>query len=333
MNFVVVDFEWNQSSYGRGTNRRVPFEIIEIGAVLLDDQFRELDRFSETIKPKIYKRLHHVTRDLTGITQKELDHSDPFPYVLVDFMLWCGDDFTFCTWGNTDLIELQRNMKYYHLEDLLEGPIRYYNVQKMFREFYQPDVSAASLESAVDLLKIPRTEGDFHRAINDAAYTAEILKQMDPEKADRLYSVDYYQNPKCREDEIHLTYDDYYKYISREFKTKEDAMGDKEVRSTRCFLCGRQTRKRIFWFTGKAKACYCLAWCPEHGYLRGKIRVKKTDEDQLYIVKTLRLADEEEVQHIRQMKLDMAAKRRQRRHRGAVSDQDISDDAYDYENA
>lgn len=315
MNYVVVDFEWNQAAYGRHPEgRRLPFEIIEIGAVLLDENLNEIDRFSETIRPKVYRKLHHVTRDLTGITQEELNRSDPFPYIAVDFMLWCGEDFTFCTWGDTDLIELQRNLKYYHLQDLLEGPIRYYNIQKMYKALCQPEVSAASLESAIDHFGLPKDDS-FHRAVNDAAYTAEIFRQLDLEKCDKLYSVDYYQNPKCREEELHLNYEDGYKYVSREFRNKEEAMADKEVRATRCFICGRAARKKLFWFTGKAKGCYCLAWCPEHGYLQGRIRIKHTDEDAIYVVKTLRLADEEAADRIREMKQDVIQKRRERRHR------------------
>ena len=73
MNYVVVDFEWNQACYGKGSeNRKIPFEIIEIGAVKLDENLKEIDRFSRTIRPKVYKKLHYITRDLTGITQEEL---------------------------------------------------------------------------------------------------------------------------------------------------------------------------------------------------------------------------------------------------------------------
>ena len=78
MNYVVVDFEWNQACYGKGSeNRKIPFEIIEIGAVKLDENLKEIDRFSRTIRPKVYKKLHYITRDLTGITQEELCASDP----------------------------------------------------------------------------------------------------------------------------------------------------------------------------------------------------------------------------------------------------------------
>ena len=82
MNYVVVDFEWNQACYGKGSeNRKIPFEIIEIGAVKLDENLKEIDRFSRTIRPKVYKKLHYITRDLTGITQEELCASDPFSHV------------------------------------------------------------------------------------------------------------------------------------------------------------------------------------------------------------------------------------------------------------
>ena len=43
MNYIVVDFEWNQTSYGKGSeNRKIPFEIIEIGAVKLMKNGRKL---------------------------------------------------------------------------------------------------------------------------------------------------------------------------------------------------------------------------------------------------------------------------------------------------
>ena len=314
MNYVVVDFEWNQSMGGRDAMRkRVPFEIIEIGAVLLDEDLNEIDRFSQTVRPKIYRKLHRITKELTGITQEELDASDPFSYVLVDFMLWCGNDFTFCTWGNTDLIELQRNMKYYHLDDLLPGPIKYYTVQKLFAELVMPQQRSAALETAIEYLGIPENE-NFHRAVNDAAYTAAVMRHLDMEAASRLFSVDYYQNPKSRAQEIHITYDKYYKFISKEFSGREEALADREVRALRCYKCDNDVKIKIRWFSGKSHAYYCLGYCPVHGWIRGKIRIKKTDENRTYVVKTVRIIEEERAQKIRHMKEEIADKRRERRH-------------------
>jgi len=83
----------------------------------------------------------------------------------------------------------------------------------------------------------------------------------------------------------------------------------------------KNVRKRIYWFTGRSKAHYCLAWCPEHGYIRGKIRFKNTDDHKhVYVVKTLRLIDEDEAMKIREMKEDIVQKRREKRHRDSSPD-------------
>ena len=255
MDYIVVDFEWNQTPYGKGTgNRKIPFEIIEIGAVKLDGEGCFVDSFSAVIRPKIYKRLHYVTQNLTGISKDELDHGELFTHTIVDFMLWCGeeDEYRFCTWGNTDLIELQRNMKYYHLDDLLVGPIKYYNVQKLFRLFYQPDETTAALETAVDYFGIDKGD-DFHRAIHDAEYTAAVFSRMDLDRVRDYYSVDYYQNPKSKDEEIEVIYDAYYKRISKEFKTKEAVLADREIKSIRCFKCDAPVDVIISWFCGRSR--------------------------------------------------------------------------------
>ena len=47
MNYVVVDFEWNQRMFARNpADNRIPFEIIEIGAVKLDNDRNKIGRAS-----------------------------------------------------------------------------------------------------------------------------------------------------------------------------------------------------------------------------------------------------------------------------------------------
>ena len=54
MNYIVLDFEWNQSTYGREARlRRLPFEIIEIGAVKLDAQGRVIEEYDTIIRPVV----------------------------------------------------------------------------------------------------------------------------------------------------------------------------------------------------------------------------------------------------------------------------------------
>ena len=48
MNYIVFDLEWNQCPGGKEKeNKKLPFEIIQIGAVKLDDQWEEFGQFQE----------------------------------------------------------------------------------------------------------------------------------------------------------------------------------------------------------------------------------------------------------------------------------------------
>lgn len=80
----------------------------------------------------------------------------------------------------------------------------------------------------------------------------------------------------------------------------------------KCYECGRMLRKKIRWFTPNQKIYYGLAICPEHGYLKGKIRMKRVDESQVYAVKTLKLTDEEGAKKISYRKDEVLKKRAQR---------------------
>ena len=59
MRYIVLDLEWNQSPRGREDSvPHLPFEIIEIGAVMLDEQRRTVGEFHRLIRPQVYRQLH-----------------------------------------------------------------------------------------------------------------------------------------------------------------------------------------------------------------------------------------------------------------------------------
>ena len=59
MNYIVFDLEWNQNPSGKKTrNDRLPFEIIEIGAVKVNSKKEITDHFHRLIKPQVYKWIH-----------------------------------------------------------------------------------------------------------------------------------------------------------------------------------------------------------------------------------------------------------------------------------
>jgi len=314
MNYIVFDLEWNQSPYGKAREiERLPFEIIEIGAVKLNAEREVVDTFQVIVRPTAYRKLNYRTKEIVRMNQRELENGEWFPDAVRRFLAWAGPDSIFCTWGTVDLPELQRNMKYYNMLSLLKGPMHYYDVQKLFAIQYEDMKSRRSLEYGTDFLHIEKTHA-FHRALADAIYTAEIFRRIDMDVVLAYDSIDVYQNPQKKTEEIHLIYNGYSKFISREFRTKEEAMQDPEVCASPCCLCGRPSRKRIRWFSVNARNYYCIAECPVHGLQKGKIRMKHSDSDGLYVVKTMKVSNEPEAESIRLKRKELREKRRKRRH-------------------
>lgn len=317
MNYIVLDLEWNQSAYGKRRElKSLPFEIIEIGAIKLNDDFQIVDQFQSIVRPVIYPQMHYISREITGFTTSELKDGDKFPKVLERFMKWCGKEpFRFCTWGPLDLTELQRNMKYYRLP-LFPAPVFFYDIQEIFSTLIDSGTARRSLEYAVEYFKLKK-EIKFHRALSDAYYTALIMECMDKEAILRNYTIDTYQKPQNRKDEIYITYGEHSKYVSRAFPNKIEAMKDREAASTKCCRCGRRLRKKIHWFSDNSKNYYCLAYCPDHGFLAGKIHIKKTDDELYFMIKDLRLIDKADADLIYEKRNEFRRKRRLKRSQNA----------------
>ena len=180
MRYIVFDLEWNQGHPSReGANRALPFEVIEIGAVKLDENFNIIDSFHRIIKPVVYPVLFKYTREIISLTERELSMGTDFVTACKEFLRWCrkGDrNYFFATWGTLDLLEFQRNMAYYNIHNGFPRPLYYFNVQYLFNIFIgKYDESAISLENAIRHLRL-REDKAFHSAISDAQYTAEILQ-------------------------------------------------------------------------------------------------------------------------------------------------------------
>lgn len=287
MNFIVMDLEWNQGKLEDiQEQKRIPFEIIEIGAVKLNEQRQSIDTFQRVIKPRIYPELFPVTQSLVQIQEKELNEGGSFIEVIHEFFDWCGKDYVFCTWGNMDLVELQRNMEYYGVSDILTKAFCYYDAQKLFSLQFEGRKNPKTLEYAVEYFKIKKNK-DFHRALYDAEYTAKVFQRLDETIVKTYFSIDHFHNPQDESEEVYVNFGTYSKYISREFETKEEALSDKKIRQMNCFICNRPVKKRLDWFSNNPKNYYCLGYCSEHGYLKGRIQMNKSDNGKRYVIKII----------------------------------------------
>ena len=287
MNYIVFDLEWNQSPIGQaGEHPRMPFEIIEIGAVKLDENYSVVDEFSRLVKPKIYTKLHKIIKQMLSYDEKDLKHDGvPFKQACAEFLKWCGEDSVFCTWCPSDLYYLQNNMDFYYMPKL-PFPLKFYNIQQIFADKYDPDGNIWKLERAVEMLGLNEEE-PFHAAVNDARYTARVLEAADLGDILDKYSFDIYRHPKKREERVEAFHDGRLDEISEEFPSKRAAMEDKELSMIRCVRCGRKTGKKLKWFPATTSTDVAVGKCLYHGYMAGTIKCKSVGDstDNVFILK------------------------------------------------
>jgi inhibitor of KinA sporulation pathway (predicted exonuclease) len=314
VNYIIFDLEWNQAAdLKTKLANSLNFEILEIGAVKLNENKEYIGSFSELIKPQVFKRMNEITGEIIHINLKELENCRRFKDVASDFIRWCGEDYIFCTWGNLDLLELQRNMDYYKMKPVSDKTLKFYDVQKLFSIAYEDGKSRRTLHYAVDYLNIKKDEV-FHRAYADAYYTARILQSIKDNKVFDNYSFDTYRLPKNVDEEIKVNFGSYSKYISREFDDKFAAMGDREVVSTRCYLCGGKTRKKVPWFTNNGKHYYAIVYCPQHGMMKCKIRMRKSVNNKIFVDKTMKQVDSQTVKELMDRRNLVRENRKEKRH-------------------
>ena len=187
MTYIVMDLEFNQPyDFERGEKTKLvaacPFEIIQIGAVKLDENFNVLAQINLMIKPQLYKRIHPFVERITGLRRVMFTDAPSFSEAYAQFLDFIGDeDAVFCVWGSGDVSLLYKNILYYQL-DATRLTRKFLNVQSLATRFLElPQGMSVGLRNAVEILEIP-TPKPFHNALNDAVYTAAILQAFKNEE-------------------------------------------------------------------------------------------------------------------------------------------------------
>ncbi len=188
MNYIVIDFEFNQSydftSNTKGkVNQNCTFEIIQIGAYKLNNSFEVIDSFNQLVKPNIYKKLHPHVSKITGLTNESLSDAKHFTEVYKEFNDFLGDDeYVFCTWGKIDIKILFRNLIFYNI-DICPVSKKYIDVQSIISKKITKSTKAlVGLENACKHFEITDDTKQFHDAYNDAFYTAMLTIKAKPGK-------------------------------------------------------------------------------------------------------------------------------------------------------
>ena len=306
MTFVVFDMEWNQPiSYLPSTidPKLLPGEIIEIGAVKLtmrsEKDFDISKPFSMIIRPVYYKIMNKQVSRVINKSTDDLKCGMPFIDAYHEFINWCGEDCILCAWGDSDISILKANLRVHGLSPEIND--RFLDVQPLFGRVAENTAQQRSVAYAVDFYKIPQTD-DFHSADKDAYYEALILKET---------LLDYFSLSRGKstsaETEIpplklfvsnpNLTTQKRWKssiHASEKSAIKE-ALAEKMV----CPICDVELESVIPWFAS-GRTWLSLWQCPKHLLLSGKIRVKKTPQQENYGAGQIRFVNGNAARYVRE---------------------------------
>ena len=176
--WLVIDLEATTDEGGWPVTE---MEIIEIGATLVDRKGRELDHFQRFVRPLRRPLLTPFCRELTRITQGNIDAAQPLTEVWPAFERWLGQHHSrlegWASWGDYDRKQLVQEWERLQLDSALSR-VQHMNLKQRFakaRRLERP----LGLNGALQLAGMQFT-GQQHRALEDARNTARLLPLILP---------------------------------------------------------------------------------------------------------------------------------------------------------
>ena len=164
-------------------------ELIQIGAVLLDEEYEIIDSFVTFVKPR-FGELDDFIVKLTGITQSDLVDAPSTEDALESFLNWMPEDTVMVSWSESDTYQLYheidgKGIDSPRLEDLLEVAI---DCQYEFEEKLNSN-RTYGLAEALSITGIDCDER-VHDALSDARNTALLFKKIMTEPVLKMSKYD-----------------------------------------------------------------------------------------------------------------------------------------------
>lgn len=185
-NYIIVDLEatcWKDRRDGSN-------EIIEIGAVLINQHQEILSEFEQFVQPIKHPVLSDFCTELTSITQQDVDQAPLFPEALERFHAWFNEvegDYLLCSWGFYDQVQFINDCKLHGL------PIHWLNNHISLKHQHRKVAGTRRALGMKNALKHEgfALDGTHHRGIDDARNIAKIFlkyfEQWNREESRRVY--------------------------------------------------------------------------------------------------------------------------------------------------
>ncbi len=172
---MILDLEWN-AAYSRRLHGYIN-EVIEFGAVKCGPGLEKTDTFSCFVKPQVGKRMNPYTAELTNLTVENLSGGLPFMTAVSKFKKWAGDCLLM-TWGNSDILTLVENCRYFSGDGHVPFLSRYCDLQRYIQTCLGEESCQMALSRAAELLELDVSQLEHHRALDDSITALEILRRI-----------------------------------------------------------------------------------------------------------------------------------------------------------
>ena len=180
--YIVLDLE--MCKVPPGEIREVydaPREIIQIGAVMLDEKYNIIDHFDMLVKPE-YGVIDREIYNLTGISQEDVENAPNSEDALKMFEDWIPDDSTLVTWSENDIIQIDDEI---YFKDLSLDKLYHYIEEYIdCQELFSHKMHTAKKYQLSEALIIADIEYDenIHNAHTDAYNTSLLFKKIQTEE-------------------------------------------------------------------------------------------------------------------------------------------------------
>ena len=176
MNYLVVDFEFTFYKRPVGRPRAFFAEIIEIGAVKLDENLNECGKLQNFVKPHFFPKHAKDAMDFCMITDADMKKAITFPAMLekMSAMYEAGNTL-FIAWGDSDYKVLAEGCSRHKLDNpVLQAD--YLDLAEAYK-LWRGEENTPGLKTAIIEMEVI-ADGLAHTAFDDAYNTGKVLAKM-----------------------------------------------------------------------------------------------------------------------------------------------------------
>lgn len=182
MNYLVLDLEMcGVQPHYRTDKFHFATEIIQIGGVLLDEEYQCIGEIRQYVHPE-HGVIDNFILSLTGISNADVKHAPSLAEAMNHMLNWIGNrEYQVIAWSKNDYNQFRKEIK---AKEIVDDKIHNFmnkknwiDYQRSFGERFEFS-REVGLEEALLYCEI-EAEGRLHDGLCDAINTAKILKKLE----------------------------------------------------------------------------------------------------------------------------------------------------------